>query len=235
MSSSKNRIIKTHAMKTETVLVGQKGKVALSVEGLPVAEGPYPEELIRQAQDEANVILERAAAELQALREQAYREGYLAGSATGMVDAHSEMDPFLEKLAGLASQAQIDYTRMIKDAEDAVVGLALGVAEKLVYREISLDRSLVSAVVRQILESDVARVAMRLRLNPDDVEMVRRFWAEAYTPGSALASVEMAGDLRVGPGGCMVETATGVIDARVETRIAEITRAFTRLEQREDL
>jgi flagellar biosynthesis/type III secretory pathway protein FliH len=68
---------------------------------------------------------------------------------------------------------------------------------------------------------------VRLRLHPDDLVAVetRRTVLAARAP--AATAIELLADGSVGRHGCVIETAHGRIDARLETQLAALEQALT--------
>jgi flagellar biosynthesis/type III secretory pathway protein FliH len=67
---------------------------------------------------------------------------------------------------------------------------------------------------------------IRLRVHPDDEAPVtaRRDALAARAPGAA--ALDIVADETVGRHGCVVETAVGRVDARLETQLAALERAL---------
>jgi flagellar assembly protein FliH len=163
------------------------------------------------------------ARQLEALHQQAYREGYESGQAEGYAAGERRatedmrartqlLDTTLRQLS--APLAELDDTLV-----ESVAELALLIARHLVRRELKAAPGEVVAVVREAMRHlPVASRGTRLRLNPDDVEIVR----SALAIGSGDTAWRLDPDPLIARGGCVVETETSRIDATVETRLAAI-------------
>ena len=68
---------------------------------------------------------------------------------------------------------------------------------------------------------------VRVRVHPDDAAAVtaRRDALAARAPRGA--ALEVVADESVGRAGCVIETAFGRVDARLETQLAALERALT--------
>ena len=120
----------------------------------------------------------------------------------------------IEQLATLR-----DY--LYRHAEQELVKLSLAIAGKIVRREIKLDPDIVSTLVRVCLEKVSQASAATIRLNPDDYRHLAAAQAEG-TNGGFGAGVVLVEDVKIEPGGCIVETDAGDVDARIDVQLQEV-------------
>jgi flagellar assembly protein FliH len=175
-----------------------------------------------RAEAEAMLAVARAQADTlradaEAWREAARREGLEAGRAEGLAEA----------MATLAA-ARAEAGRLVDGAAPAAVVLAARMAAKIVGRAVALAPEVMADIVGEALaacrpKGDV----VRLRLHPDDLVAVeiRRTALAARAP--AATAIELLADGTVGRHGCVIETAHGRIDARLETQLTALERALT--------
>jgi flagellar assembly protein FliH len=105
------------------------------------------------------------------------------------------------------------------------VELALAVAAKVVAREVQTDLTLVVGVVRDTLAELQEATVVRLRVHPDDYDLVAPHWEQLRQQRGAEQG-QLVTDERVQPGGCVVETAVGCVDAQLDTRLAQVAETF---------
>jgi flagellar assembly protein FliH len=165
------------------------------------------------------------AEQIAALHEQAYAEGYESGTAEGYAagqqQASVELTERLECLDGLMSYLAAPLAELEDELVETVAELALLIARHLVRRELRTEPGEVIGVVRETMRHlPLASSSTVLRLNPDDLELVR----SALALGDADTSQvwRMEADPLMTRGGCIVESASSRIDASVETRLAAI-------------
>jgi len=188
------------------------------------------EEIVRQAEQEASQMLdaerERAQAilqaEAQAARDQGYREGYDAGCQAAEEQYAGRMD----EAELLYRKAVDDRRQYLADSEPMIVDMACAVARKIMHREATVDREWVLDVVRAALEEIHDAGKIEVRVHPDDLELVQanRNGLRKEVPGQTELLV--LPDRVVEPGGCVVHTAFGNIDARIDTQLEEVRKAL---------
>ena len=169
---------------------------------------------------EAVIVPERpapgSAPSLDAVREQAFEEGFAAGVA----HAQSQLDGPASALAAAADQLQAVRTDAAASVEADAVDLALRIAEQAVGAAITADPELVVEAVRGALRRLVERDRVLILVNPDDLELVRDHVARLVGELGGIEHCEVQAERRVRPGGAIVRTSEGEVDATLETKLA---------------
>ena len=169
---------------------------------------------------EAVIVPERPAPgsgpTLDAVREQAFEEGFAAGVA----QAQSQLDGPASALAAAADQLQALRTDAAASVEADAVDLALRIAEQAVGAAIAADPELVVEAVRGALRRLVERDRVLILVNPDDLELVRDHVGRLVGELGGIEHCEVQAERRVRPGGAIVRTSEGEVDATLETKLA---------------
>jgi flagellar assembly protein FliH len=153
---------------------------------------------------------------LEVIREQAYEEGFAAGIA----QAQSQLDGPAAALAGAAEQLQAMRADAAASVEADAVDLALRIAEQAIAAAIAADPELVVEAVRGALRRLVERDRVLILVNPDDLELVRDHVARLVGELGGIEHCEVQAERRVRPGGAIVRTSEGEVDATLETKLA---------------
>lgn len=183
------------------------------------SRAPEPRALQQPTEEEASPVSQQR---LATLEREAFAKGYEQGERAGTEAAGKRGEAMLRRLTETITELTALRASMIRQTETQIVELALGVARRIVHREVSLDRNLMIAIVRVALDRLGESAHVTVRLHPDEF---------AATGAAGLA--ELAGtditftaDARVGRGGCRVESEMGMLDAGVDAQIQEIARAL---------
>jgi flagellar assembly protein FliH len=161
-------------------------------------------------------------AHLAALEREAFTKGYAQGERAGVEAGAKRAEAMLRRLAQTLDELSRLRTTMIRDAERQMVQLALTMARRLVQREISLDSEIVAAMAHVALDRLGDSAPATIRLHPDDYATVMAARGAEW----AGTQVTVVPDAAVARGGCVVESAFGLIDASVSAQFAEIERAL---------
>jgi flagellar biosynthesis/type III secretory pathway protein FliH len=175
------------------------------------------------ATEEAAQIRARAEAdaatirtEAQAARAEAERAGFEAGKQEGMAQVSALL---------LAARAQAE--RDLDSAKDAAIVLARRMAERIVGRAIELSPGLMGAIVGEAMVASRARTGtVVLRAHPEDLAAIERERPRWLARVAAGVDVRVVADPAIGRYGCVVETAVGRLDARLETQLDALERAL---------
>lgn len=179
-------------------------------------------QMLASARAEAEAILAAARAEADTIRQAARQEGY----AQGRADAREELLAARAELDQLVADINREHERFLSEAEPQLAQLALMIAAKVIEREVVLAGdvavSIASACIRRIKE----RRWLRIHVNPESIESIRAAREEILAQTGTDARLELTEDPRVDPGGCLVESPSGLMDARIQTRIGILQEAL---------
>ena len=157
-----------------------------------------------------------APAGLEAMRAAAYDEGFAAAGE----QLQGQLEGPASALAAAAQQLQDLRADAAASVEAEAVELALRIAEQAIGAALAVDRELVVDVVRGALRRLVERDRVLIFVNPDDLEIVREHTARLVGELGGIEHCEVQAERRVRPGGAIVRTAEGEVDATLETKLA---------------
>lgn len=159
------------------------------------------------------------AEEIEAMFEQARRDGEKAGFDEGMKRAQAEA----AQLARVVRAMDTALDALGADVAEEIATLAIALARQLAGDALQAQPEAVVAVVREALQQ-VPQGKVRVHLHPEDVKLVRRHLEDQLETGHHLL-VENASITR---GGCRLEAVGCDIDATIETRWARILAGIGR-------
>jgi flagellar assembly protein FliH len=148
------------------------------------------------------------------------QEGFDEGFAAGIAHAQAQLEGPAGAMAAAAEQLQAMRGDAAASVEPAAVELALRIAEQALGAWIVADRGVVVEVVRGALRRLVERDRVLILVNPDDLELVRDHASRLVGELGGIEHCEVQAERRVRPGGAIVRTAEGEVDATLETKLA---------------
>ncbi len=119
---------------------------------------------------------------------------------------------------------RVAYGRSLAAEEGAVVTLACEVARTVLGREAAAGEDMLRDVARRALGQVRRARLVALRVHPEAVEGTRRSVGQWFPEGMAVEEVVVIGDEAVSPGGVVVESELGRVDARIDRQLEEIAR-----------
>ncbi|NPV53695.1 MAG: hypothetical protein HPY71_09240 [Firmicutes bacterium] len=184
--------------------------------------GARAREIVEDAGRAARATLDEAESRRAEIEEAARLAGYEEGYQRGREEALEQAGDLI-RLLGDARDALVALRRdVIRGAENDIVELAVGIAEKIVHREIEVDESVVLGMVKEALLHVRDSRAVRIRVSPWDVERVAAFRDDLVKMVSDAGDIEILQDPRVEQGGCIIETEFGMVDARIRRQFSEV-------------
>jgi flagellar biosynthesis/type III secretory pathway protein FliH len=155
---------------------------------------------------------------------------YQQGRKEGRAEALRELSQTVQVLRNAARAYESEKLRLSGDADEQSVTLALAIAKKILGREIR-DGEAIRGVLRRALTQAPARQALRARLNPDDLRMIESTRDQLRKINEPLPEeLVLCADPHIARGGCVLESAAGQVDARLETQLGLIEQALRGLE-----
>lgn len=159
-------------------------------------------------------------------KEAEYRRGYQDGEKEGRKQEQELLDGLKKNLARTVQEI-LDYkNELLKQAETTIVKMAFSFARNITAQEIQSNPEIVQNQVKKALEYVVGEGKLIFHVHPDDVPQFDSVKREKFIPEVYLSAVEVIPDESITPGGCLLTTNSGVVDATIEVQIAELEKAI---------
>ena len=199
---------------------------SLLEEIVPVVEEPVEEEVVDLGPTPEE-ILEEARAEAERVVREAYAEGHRRGTEAGHAEYLQSVGQSAETLRGAADAMRAARERFIASLEPQIIALVKDIARRVLRRELKGDEELLRSTVRAVLGNLADREQVTLRVNPADLDVLRREKVSLLEEFDAVERMEIVGDESIAQGGCVAETETLHVDARLDAQLERILDALT--------
>ena len=175
----------------------------------PAAAGPAP------GSPESAEVQARIAA----LVRDAFAKGYAQGERAGTEAAATRAEGMLRRLQQTVEELGGLRGEIIRRTERQTVQLVLAIAERIVAREVTLDRTVLLGMARAALDRLGEYGSATIRLHPEDFKAIG---------GKALESgaVTITADAVVTRGGCLVQSDFGFMDVSPDSQFRELARTL---------
>lgn len=186
------------------------------------------------------------AADIEALQQQAWEEGYRAGEQAGQEAGHAEglkrgeaagreagyqagyragekeVKKLARRMDQLVRQLDRPLEQMDEEVEQALTELAVHLARQIIYRELRLQPGEIVRVIREAVGLlPVGARNVEVHLHPDDARFLRETLS---ADGDTEHAWQLVDDPAISRGGCRVSTQTSHIDATLEHRLAQLAQ-----------
>lgn len=185
---------------------------------------PPPTALDIEKQVEAR--LEEFETRFQQEKEDAYHSGFEDGTNEGSKQGLAQSAEEIERFSSLVESLPVQWKDAIKNYDAAVLDLAVKLAQRIVGAAAEVDESMILQAVHDCLSYVEDKTKVIIRVNPDDLEAVRRHrndWLESL---ESIDHLLIESEPTVSKGGCIIETPIGDVDAQIEERLDRVRSAL---------
>jgi flagellar assembly protein FliH len=173
------------------------------------------EEKARQLEDDARMSIEMS-------RRGAEEQGRQAGHEDGFEDGKAEVERLVRRSRVILERAQEKRGEILTETEKQVIDLVLLISRKVIKTLSENQRGVVVDNVKEALRKVKDRGSVVIRVNLADLELTTEHTSEFIALVEGAKDLHIIEDSRVDPGGCVIETDFGEIDARIASQLAEL-------------
>lgn len=192
-----------------------KGKISAGRHVIPgdaICQLIDAREVLEKVKHDAEQYKLEVAKECEILKENAQAAGFAQG--------YQQWSDHVAKL-------ETEIAKVRGDMEKQLVPVALKAAKKIVGREIELSEDAIVDIVSNILKSVSQAKKITVYVNKKDLDALEkgRFRLKEIFESLEVLSLRDRSDVL--PGGCVIETEGGIINAQLENQWSALERAFT--------
>lgn len=172
------------------------------------------EEVLQGIKKNADAYRSEVIKECEKLKENSFKEGYEEG-----------FKQWAEELAKFEKQIEDMHSELQK----MIIPIALKAAKKIVGREIELSEDAIVDIVASNLKAVAQHKKIIIYVNKKELESLEKNKQRLRDLFEHLESLSIQPRDDIAPGGCMIETEVGIINAQMEHRWRVLEKAFESL------
>ncbi len=157
---------------------------------------------------------------------EAYQKGFYQGREEGIRLGQEEIKPYVTIIEAIQAEWAERKEKFFEENELVVVRLAFEIAKKVIHQEVSANPDLVLYVVREALKKASNSQNLVIKLNPQDVAVLERGKDDRLPELKKFDRLEIVPDESIERGGCILDTDSGLLDARLEVQLKKIEEAL---------
>ena len=192
------------------------------------------EQHLEKVRTQTRQMIIEAEKEIQKIKDQAKTEGVKEGERQGMSDAQkkiaqqaeqkiaAEMKTILPAFQQVITQIKDEQQRCIASWEQEVIALSCLIAEKIIRRELTVKPMDSLTLVKELLQQTVGQTVVSINLSPQDYSVLEGYQQKGQLPFSKEQFALIQQHKEIAPGGCLVQTVNGEINATVEKQLERI-------------
>ncbi|TVR03427.1 MAG: flagellar assembly protein FliH [Spirochaetaceae bacterium] len=180
------------------------------------------EQVVATARAEAERIVAAAEARAREVEQEAHERGLEQGKTEGFDAGKAEAGRLVDRLHVIIDKAIHRRHEIIEESEAQLIHLVLEIATKVVKVISENQKNVVINNMVQALRKLKNKSDVTIRVNLQDLQMATEHVKEVIEMVERVGHVTIAEDTTVDPGGCIIETDFGRIDARIASQLREI-------------
>lgn len=174
------------------------------------------QEILERVKQDTEKYRLQVAKESEQIKENAYKAGYEEGYKA-----------WAEQLVNLESEIKSVHENL----QQMVMPVALKAAKKIVGRELELSENTIVDIVASNLKAVAQHKRVTIYVNRKDWEIVEKNKLRLKELFENVESLSVRARDDVEPGGCIIETEVGIINAQLEHRWRVLEKAFEKMIQ----
>ncbi len=185
--------------------------------------------VLDQARTEAEKMIQDARNQVVLIEEEARKTGEAAGREEGYQEGRKEAERLVERLHMILARAIEKREEMIDEAETQMIDLVLMISRKVIKVISENQKNVVVNNIVQALRKLKSRGDVAIRVNLADLDLATDHTRDFMKMVENVKSITVLEDTSVDPGGCIIETDFGQIDARITSQLKEIEEKIMEL------
>jgi flagellar assembly protein FliH len=154
--------------------------------------------------------------------EKGEEKGFDEGKTQAVEEYQKQLSAVQERIASYLKNFEEEKRGIYANADRILLELCGRMVKKIINTETGRNPDIVLNVLKKSLSYIAERERIVIRVAPDDMENVsgsREFWAPVT---DRLKEVVIEPDPRVEKGGCIIESNSGIVDARLGVQMSEL-------------
>ncbi len=167
---------------------------------------------------------------LEAMSLEAKQQGYDEGFEKGGVDAEKQIQQdYQDKMAkvqNLLQQAYEQKEAIIAEAEPFLLELSTAIASQIIKQELESNPDKLVELIKQHILRFKEKEFITVCVHPDDFDFIQSQRAHLVAVVNGETEIKVIPDHTVTPNGCIIRTAYGSVDARIDTQLEVIKKVI---------
>ena len=148
-----------------------------------------------------------------------YNDKLKSGYEEGLKKAEDELAEYKSSLINILNGLLNPLKEFDKEVIDAVANLSISVSKQIIRRELQISSEQVVSIVREAIKMlPLEKSHLTIHLNAKDINIVRN----VFNNDDLTESYSLVEDPSIERGGCKLATENSMIDATIDSQIAQI-------------
>jgi flagellar assembly protein FliH len=181
------------------------------------------EEKISQWWEEHHQKLEVLSVEAE---QKGYQEGYATGKQEAEIEILREYQGQMDQVQSLLEQAYEHKAAIISEAEPFLLELSTVIATHIIKTELNSNPSQFVELIKQHILRFKEKEHITICVHPEDFDFIQSQRGHLVAVVNGETEIKIIPDHSVTSKGCVIRTAYGSVDARIDTQMEEIKKVI---------
>lgn len=176
----------------------------------------------KEAQNNAQKLLQEARNNRDQFVEKAEKEGFDAGYAAGMEKSREKNETNTHNVLQLLKELQNLRLDVLHQHEKQIVQLSLVIAKKVIRTQLNVDKQLILNMVRDVLTRFEGMGDIKIAVNPIEFDFMAQHQPEIAEFLDGKQDITLKKDPNVKPAAALIESSFTAVDLDLQTQLKEI-------------
>lgn len=196
----------------------QADKVELLIEERQNEASLQADEILRNAQAEANAILEVARKQAEQLKAEAKQAGLIEGRTAGSQETANK----LKELNKLKVQLEEDYDKKVSEMEPVLVDAILTVCSKVTKVLANDKKDMIIHLVNSVMSKAGLSKDYQIKVSKEDYKFLLDNKDKIYGVAGREANIDIYEDAALQRNQCLIEADNGVFDCSLDIQLENL-------------
>jgi len=187
------------------------------------------QKIAEEARENTDRIEEEARKKAEEIIAEAHRKAFDEGRDEGFKAGEEEVKRLIERIHEILNSAIDERRKILESTEKQLIDLVLLIARKVVKVISETEKKVVIENVKDALKKVKGETQITIKVNTRDMGLTSKHKKEFIAAVESLKQIRVEEDSRVDPGGCIITTSFGDIDARIQNQLQIIEESIREL------
>lgn len=206
--------IENEISKLEDILLQKKKEISLLEEEIELK--------IKRAEEDAKNIIEEAQEqarnEINDIKAEAWEDGFARGRQEALSHMEQNIESTLIGANNIITEASIKAREIFLNNKEEMINLSITMAEKIIKKEVKDKEVLVSNLIEAMKKAQNNK-ELKIYVNWEQIVYKEELREKLQSSFQGIENLEIIEDRTVSPGGCIIQTKLGKIDASIENQL----------------
>lgn len=179
----------------------------------------------KHAQEIHDKMIADAKLEVNDIKANAWEDGYSRGKNAAEENMQEDVDAILISANRVLTEASIKAREIFQNNQEGIINLSFVIAKKIIKKHVS-DKEVLFGNLLEAMKKVQSTKELKIFINWDQLNYSKELKERLKNSFQGIEVIDIIEDRTVEPGGCIIETKLGKIDATIENQLEIVFNAL---------